>query len=115
MKITTQLTVIICVAIAGLVAMIWFLSDAGWTEGGITGMVTGLGTAIGILIAAVRNQGKQAEQMELLQRALGAGQQTQVAKLDTVVKQTNGMHTAQLEEVAQRAAAAAVAHITVIR
>lgn len=109
MKLTTQLAVVICVAIAGVVAMIYFLTQAGWSEGGIAGLCSGILTAVGTLVVVVRNQVKQADVLEQMQRQIGAGQRDQASTLDTVVEQTNGKSSRERQDIAERAAAATVA------
>jgi hypothetical protein len=100
MRLSTQLTVVICVGIAGLVAMVAFLSSAGWSEGGIAGMVTGIGSVITGVIVAVRNQAKTQETLAL-----------QDEQLATIERQTNGLSTAERQEIAERAASAAIAKL----
>ena len=90
MKLTTQLTIVICVGIAGMVAMVAFLSSAGWSEGGIAGMVTGIGSVVTGLIVAIRNQNKTQETL-----------QDQNEVLDQVVHQTNGQLSARDERIAE--------------
>ena len=81
--------------------MVYFLSAAGWSEGGIAGMVTGIGSVITGLIIAVRNQNKTQETL--------AGQDE---KLATIEKQTNGLSTRERQDIADRAAAAAIAQLS---
>jgi hypothetical protein len=96
MKLTTQLTVVICVGIAGMVAMVAFLSAAGWSEGGIAGMVTGIGSVVTGLVVAIRNQNKTQETL-----------QDQNEVLDRVVEQTNGKSEAEVQRIALLAVAEA--------
>lgn len=98
MKLTTQLTIVICVGIAGMVAMVAFLSSAGWSEGGIAGMVTGIGSVVTGLIVTIRAQTKTQEQLT---------QQDQ--QLATIEKNTNGLSAQERQDIAERAAAAAIA------
>jgi hypothetical protein len=107
-KLSTQLAAVICVGIIGLVTMVYFLVQAGWKEGSITGLAVGLGTIITGLIVAIGQQRKTADQVDQLQRQVGAGQRDQARKIDAVVEQTNGAGHDQLQDVADRAAAAAV-------
>lgn len=111
MKLTTQLAAVIIVAIAGVVAMIYFLTQAGWSEGGIAGLCSGILTAVGTLIVVVRNQVKQADAIEQVQQQVGAGQQAAARTLETVVKQTNGLSTAERVAIAQLTAAATIAEL----
>ena len=104
MKLTTQLTVVICTAIISLLGMIYFLSEAGWSFESISGMVAGIGTAVALLVGAIRQNAKQAEAIDHLQQQVGTGQRSAERKLDTVVHQTNGMSDAAMNEVADRAA-----------
>lgn len=97
MKLSTQLTIVICVGIAGMVAMVAFLSAAGWSEGGIAGMVTGIGSVAGTLIVAIRNQ--QQTQQTLTR---------QDEKLEVIERQTNGLSHDEREDIARRAARAAL-------
>lgn len=100
MKLTTQLTIVICSGIAGMVAMVAFLSAAGWSEGGIAGMVTGIGSVITGLVVTVRAQAKTQETL-----------QAQDAQLTTIERQTNGLSTRERQDIADRAAAAAIASL----
>ncbi|MEV6297860.1 hypothetical protein AB0M02_00470 [Actinoplanes sp. NPDC051861] len=97
MRLTTQLTIVICVGIAGMVSMVAFLSAAGWSEGGIAGMVTGIGSVVTGLIVAVRAQAKTQEQLT-----------QQDEQLATIAHQTNGLSSEEREDIARRAAAAAL-------
>lgn len=97
MKLTNQLTAVIIVAIAALVAMVYLLSSAGWSEAGIAGMVTGIATAVGALIVSIRNQGKQNETLE-----------RQDATLAKIEHQTNSLSDEERQEIADRAAVAVV-------
>jgi hypothetical protein len=85
--------------LAGLVGLVVSLAIwADWSDGAIVGMVSAFGTIAAGLIVTVRNQ-----------------QQTQVTlahqdeKLDTIERQTNGLSTQERQEIANRAAAAAIA------
>lgn len=109
LKLTTQLAVVICVGIAGMVTIVVFLSRAGWSETGIAGIVASTLTAVGVLIPVVRNQVKQSEQIDQVQRQIGAGQRDQASTLNTVVKQTNGMATEERKQIAAEAAQEAAA------
>ena len=104
MRLTTQLTIVICTAIVALLAMVYFLSAAGWSQSSIIGMVTGIGTAVALLIGAIRQNAKQAEALDQLQQQVGTGQRVADDKLDTVVHQTNGVSDAAMDEIAGRAA-----------
>lgn len=93
MKLNWQLVTVIGIGVAGLVAMIYFLAEAGWSEGGITGMVAGIAAALGSLIVLVRGQQTAAASIERLDR-----------KTDTVIAQTNGLSDIERNDIAQRAA-----------
>lgn len=109
MKVTNQLVALVAVVLAGMIVMILGLAVlADWSDGAIVGMVSGFGTIATGLIVAIRNQQKTAETLDELQHQLGAGQRVQVDKLETVVKQTNGLSDAERQDVAERAAAAVV-------
>jgi hypothetical protein len=97
MRISTQLAIVIVAGIAGLVAMVVLLVQAGWSVGDISGLVAGLGTAAGTLIVVLRNQARQGEQLD-----------DQDGKLDRIVEQTNGLSDAERQAIAERAAAAVV-------
>lgn len=97
MKLNNQLAVVICVALVALVGMVYLLSTAGWSEAGIGGMVTGVFTAVGALIVALRNQGKQTETLER--------QDVTLAKIE---HQTNSLSDDERQEIADRAAVAVI-------
>lgn len=90
---TWQLVTVIVAGIAGLVAMVFFLSTAGWSEGGIAGMVTGIGAVVTGIIVTVRGQQNQQAQTAALDR-----------KVDTVVAQTNGLSELERLDIARKAA-----------
>lgn len=108
MKLTTQLTVVIVAGILGMVAMVVFLSYAGWSEGGIAGMVTGLMTSVGALIVVVRNQVKTSEQIDNVQRQINAGQQDASGQLEVIARQTNGITSDERQDIAERAVKSAL-------
>jgi pyridoxal/pyridoxine/pyridoxamine kinase len=91
------LAIVIVAGIAGLVAMVAFLAQAGWSEGGIAGMVTGIGSIITGLILSLRNQAKTQETLA-----------DQNVTLDRVVEQTNGLSDRERQDIAQRAATSVV-------
>jgi hypothetical protein len=96
MKITTQLTVVICTGIVGMLGLVVGLAVlAQWSDGAIIAMVTAFGAVIVNTVIAVRNQAKTAEVL-----------QGQDDKLDTVVKQTNGLSEIERQDIADRAAEA---------
>jgi hypothetical protein len=98
-KLTTQLVVLILGTLAGLVALVVCLAVwANWSDGAIVGMVSAFGTLATGLIVAVRNQQKTQETL------LG-----QDEKLAVIEKQTNGLSTRERQDIAERAAAAAIA------
>lgn len=90
MKLTTQLTIVIVAGITGMVAMVAFLSAAGWSEGGIAGMVTGIGSVITGLIVTVRAQAKTQETLI-----------AQDAQLSTIEKNTNGRLTVRDQRITE--------------
>lgn len=100
-QLTWQLVVVIVAGIIGMVGMVAFLSAAGWSEGGIAGMVTGIGGVATGIIVVVKGQQNTNDRIADLDR-----------KTDTVVAQTNGLSDHELEDVAQRAAISAVARVT---
>lgn len=109
MKISTQFVVLVAVVITGMVGLVLGLAVlADWSDGAIVGMVSGFGTIATGLIVAVRNQQKNAETLDQLQRVIGAGQRSTAATLHTVVQQTNGMSEAERQDIAERAAASVV-------
>jgi hypothetical protein len=111
MKLTTQLTVVIVSGIFGMVAMVVFLSYAGWSEGGIAGMVTGSLTAVGALVVVVRNQVKTSEQIDNVQRQINAGQRDQSGQLEVITRQTNGPGEEARRDIAERAAKSAITQV----
>lgn len=100
-NLTWQLVTVIGVSVVGLVAMIAFLSAAGWSEGGIAGMVTGIGAVATSIIVQVKGQQTAAERMTELDR-----------KTDTIVAQTNGLADHERQDIASRAATEAVRKVT---
>lgn len=90
MKLSTQMAVVIVAAIGGLVVMIYLLTAAGRSTADVIGLVTGIGTAVALLIAAIRNQVKTDEKVEQVQMQVGAGQRDVAERIDQVVQQTNG-------------------------
>lgn len=97
MKLTTQLTIVICAGIAGMVAMVAFLSAAGWSEGGIAGMVTGIGSVVTGLIVAVRAQAKTQEQLVRQDEQLAVIEQNTNGRLES-----RDRRIAELEEMVRR-------------
>lgn len=96
--ISTQLTVVIVVGLLGFVGLILGLAVlADWSDGAIIGMATAFGAVIVNTVIAVRNQQKTAETLD-----------DQDSKLQTIVRQTNGLSEEERQDVAQRAAAAAI-------
>lgn len=92
MKLTTQLTVLICVCVLGIVALAASLAIwADWSDGAVVGMVSAFGTVATGLIIAVRNQGRTNEQLE------------------QITHQTNGLSQRERQDIAARAAREAIA------
>lgn len=92
-QLTWQLVVVIVAGIVGMVGMIAFLSAAGWSEGGIAGMVTGIGGVATGLIVVVKGQQNTNERIAEI-----------AEKTDTVVSQTNGLAAHERQDIASRAA-----------
>lgn len=111
MKISTQLAVVIVAGIVGMVSMVAFLTAAGWSEGGIAGMVTGTLTAVGALVVVVRNQVKASEQIDNVQRQINAGQRDQSGQLEVIARQTNGITSEERQNIAERAVTSAMQRI----
>ena len=98
---TTQLVVLILGTLGGLIGLVLSLAVwADWSDGAIVGMVSAFGTLATGLIVAVRNQQKTQETLQ------GQGEQ-----LATIEKQTNGLSSTERQDIAERAAAAAIARI----
>jgi hypothetical protein len=97
-KVTTQLAIVVCVGILGIVGLIVGLAVfASWSEGAIIAMVTAFGAVILNTIITIRNQSKTNETLE-----------SQDVKLDTITAQTNGLSEIERQEIAERAAVAVV-------
>lgn len=98
MKLTTQLAVVICIGALGMGGLVLGLAVwANWSDGAVVGMVTVFGTIMVNLVVAIRNQQKTSETLVAQDR-----------KLDTVVAQTNGLSELERDDIARRAAAAAI-------
>jgi hypothetical protein len=98
MKLTNQMVALVLGTLAGMVVLVVSLAIwADWSDGAIVGMVSAFGTVAGGIIVAVRNQQKTAEVL--------AGQDEKLEKID---HQTNGLSAAEREDIARRAAAAAI-------
>lgn len=109
LKLTNQLAAVISVSVLGVAAMVVCLAIwADWSDGAVVGMFAAFGSLATGLVVTLRASAKSAEQVDLLQRQVGAGQKSTAARLATVVEQTNGMSTAQIQDVASAAAQAAV-------
>jgi hypothetical protein len=101
MKLTTQLTVVICVGALGMAGLVLGLAVwADWSDGAVVGLCTVFGTIVVNLIVAIRNQQKTAETLA-----------DQDQKLDTVVAQTNGLSERERQEVARQAVLEAFAQL----
>ncbi len=99
MKITTQLAAVIVVGLLGFVGLILGLAVlADWSDGAIIGMATAFGAVIVNTVIAVRNQQKTVETLV-----------HQDEKLDTITAQTNGLSDRERQDIAHRAATAALA------
>jgi hypothetical protein len=99
-QLTWQLVTVIVVGIIGMVAMVAFLSAAGWSEGGIAGMVTGIGAVVTGIIGQLQGQQVTNDRIADLDR-----------KTDTVVAQTNGLSDIERQDIARRAAQAAIREV----
>jgi hypothetical protein len=105
MKLSTQLTIVICTSILGILGLVVGLAVlADWSDGAIIGMVTAFGAVIVNTVISVRNQAKTAEVLQGQSEVL----QGQDDKLDRVVHQTNGLSDAERQDIAERAAASVV-------
>lgn len=93
MKLNWPTVTVLSIGAVCMVAMVYFLSAAGWSEGGIAGLVTGIGAVITSIIVQLRGQQNQAHQLDALDR-----------KTDVVVAQTNGLSDRERQDIAQRAA-----------
>lgn len=97
-RLNTQMTIVICSGILGIVGLVVGLAVfADWSDGAIIGMTSGIGSVLVSLIVAVRGQ-----------QITGQELQRQTEKLDTITEQTNGLSHQERQDIAQRAAAAAV-------
>lgn len=97
-KMTTQMVIVICSGILGLVGLVLGLAVlADWSDGAIIGMASGIGSVLVSLIVAVRGQ-----------QLVGQELTRQTEQLDTITEQTNGLSHQERQDIAERAAAAAV-------
>lgn len=97
-KLTNQLVIVVVSAIVGLVGLILGLAVlADWSDGAIIGMASGIGSVLVSLIVAVRGQQITAQEL-----------QRQTTQLDTITEQTNGASHQERQDIAERAAAAAI-------
>lgn len=109
-RLSNQVAAVIIVGIIGVAGMVVCLALwADWSDGAVIGMLSGIGAAVTAAIVAVRGQVKTQEAVDQVQMQVGAGQRLTDKKLETVVRQTNGMSTEQLNAVAAAAADAAIA------
>jgi hypothetical protein len=109
MRLTNQVAAVIIVGIIGVAGMVVCLALwADWSDGAVIGMLSGIGAAVTAAIVAVRGQAKTQEAVDQVQMQVGAGQRITDRKLETVVRQTNGMTSEQIGAVADAAADAAV-------
>lgn len=98
MKIDNWPTAAVIVAgIASTAVVVYFLVDAGWSSEAIIAFGT---LAVGVFAGQAVNARKTAQ--------IEAKTDAQSATLETIVEQTNGMSTAQIEQVAETAAARAI-------
>ena len=106
MKISTQFVVLVAVIVVGLGSLVLGLAVfADWPDGAIIGMVSAFGSIATGLIIAIRNQQHTAQTLDDLQRQVGIGQRLQDAKLNQVVKQTNGPTSPERAALARMASA----------
>lgn len=91
MKLTTQTAAVAITAIIGTVGLFLGLAIyANWSDGAIVGMVTAFAALFANQIVSAYKRTKQDE------------------KLDTITEQTNGLSFAERQDIADRAAVAAV-------
>jgi hypothetical protein len=103
-KLTKELTVVICVMIIGAVGLILGLAVmADWSDGAILAMFSLFASIATGLIAAVRNQQKTSETLDELQRQVGSGQRDQANKINTIVQQTNDLSDLARQDIANKA------------
>lgn len=108
-KITTQVVWLVAIVIIGLSALVLSLAVlAHWSDGAILAMFSGFATLATGLILAVRNQQRQAEVLDQLGKAIGAGQRNADTKLDTIKHQTNAISDDERSRLADEAATRAV-------
>jgi hypothetical protein len=93
------------VALVGIVGAIGLgLSLAGWTDQAVAGWMVGIGvfagTVFGLLAKLESKTDGQTEQLSSIQRTVA-----------TVEKQTNGLSEIERQDIADRAADQAVAHV----
>jgi hypothetical protein len=88
---------VIVAGIAATAGVTYFLINAGWSSEAIIAFGT---LAVGLFAGQAVNA-RKVSQVE-------AKTDQQSEKLDTIVEQTNGMSTAQMEQVAETAAARAI-------
>lgn len=99
MKLTNQMVALVLGTMAGLVTLAVALAVfADWSDGAVIGLVAAFGTLATSVIVAVRNQQKTAEVLE--------GQDQVLQKID---RQTNGLSESERQDIADRAAVAAIA------
>jgi hypothetical protein len=97
MKLTTQLTIVICVGIVSGSALVYGLAAfAHWPSGAVVGLIGALGVAMGTLVVQLRSNAKLADQDK---------------QLDTIVRQTNGLSDQERQDIAQRAVETAIASL----
>jgi hypothetical protein len=97
-KLSTQWAVVIGVSVLGVVALVIGLAVfAKMSDGAIVGLIGGIGAVLVNLIVVVRGQQKAAETL-----------QGQDEKLDTIERNTNGLSAAERQDIAERAAVAAI-------
>lgn len=109
MKLTNQLVALIAVVVVGMICMVVALAVyADWSDGAVIGLLAAFGSVASGLVVAVRNQQVTRAALDELQQQVGAGQKDQAVKLETVVRQTNGLSTEERQDIARRAAAEAI-------
>lgn len=108
-KVTTQVVWLCVVVAVGLISLVLGLAVlAHWSDGAIIAMFSGFATLATGIILAVRNQQRQAEVLDQMGRAIGAGQRAAESKLDTIKHQTDQVSEADRAQLAEDAATRAV-------
>ncbi len=99
MKLTTQTAVVICFAIVASCALVLGLAVyAHWSDGAVVGLIAAVLAGAGTLIVQLRNHRQTADSLTQQDR-----------KLETIERQTNGLSDIERQDIAARAAEAAIA------